>query len=78
MIYNFQGSAEEYPASIARVNEETVENVKTFKYLGSQIYYDQATTVKAEITSRIDMAESKFYEHGKKFMNYNSPCAYLS
>ena len=38
MIYNFQGSAEEYPASIARVNEETVENLKTFKYLGSQIY----------------------------------------
>ena len=27
-------------------------------------------TGEEEITSRIDMAESKFYEHGKKFMNY--------
>ena len=70
MICNYQGPVEEYPASIARVNEETVENVKTFKYLGSQIHYDQAITGEAEITSRIDMAESKFYEYGKKFMNY--------
>ena len=70
MIYNYQGPVEDYPASIATVREEKVENVKKFKYLGSQIHYKQATTGEAEITSRIDMAESKFYEHGKKFMNY--------
>ena len=65
MIYNYQGPVEDYPASIATVREEKLENVKKFKYLGSQIHYKQATTGEAEITSRIDMAESKCYEHGK-------------
>ena len=70
MIYNYQGATEDYPKSIAGVNNEDVENVKEFKYLGRKFYYDQARNGKAEITSRIDMAESKFYEDGKKFMNY--------
>ena len=56
--------------SFAHVNNEAVDNVTVFHYLGSQIHYQQAMTGEAEITSRIDMAESKFYEHGKKFMNY--------
>ena len=69
MIYNYQGS-DEYPTSIASVDEKMVDNVKIFIYLGSHIHYNQAATGEAEITSGIDMAESKFYEHGKKFMNY--------
>ena len=28
--------------------------------------FDQPTTGDTEITTRIDMAEAKFYEHGKK------------
>ena len=70
MIFNFRGTLNQYPKSISSVEKEEVANVKEFKYLGSQFYYDQPGTGEAEITSRIDMAESKFYEHGKKFMNY--------
>ena len=70
MIYNYKNPENEYPASIAYVDSEAVDNVKVFRYLGSQIHYQQAMTGEEEITSRIDMAESKFYEHGKKFMNY--------
>ena len=44
--------------------------LQCFYYLGSQIHYQQAMTGDAEITSRLDMAESKFYEYGKNFMNY--------
>ena len=64
MIYNYNHERD-YPTSIASVNNEAVDNVAVFYYLGSQIHYQQAMTGDAEITSRIDMAESKFYEHGK-------------
>ena len=70
MIFNFRWTLNQYPKSISSVEKEEVANVKESKYLGSQFYYDQPGTGEAEITSRIDMAESKFYEHGKKFLNY--------
>ena len=70
MIFNYQGGEDEYPKTITMVGNEAVGNVKEFRYLGSLIHYRQVTTGDAEITSRIDMAEAKFYEHGKKFMNH--------
>ena len=70
MIFNYIGTSDEYPKSIASVNEEEVGNVKEFRYLGSQFHYDQPGTGEIEITSRKDAADSKFYEHGKKFMNH--------
>ena len=70
MIYNFNGPDQEYPESILSLDGEKIDNVKTFKYLGSQVQYNQQTTGDTEITCRIDMAESKFYEHGKKLMNF--------
>ena len=70
MIYNFHGSDDDYPDSVATLGDIAVNNVKEFKYLGCLIHYNQTTTGDAEITSRIDMAEAKFYEHGKKFMNH--------
>ena len=70
MIFNFNGNDDEYPESILSLDGEKIDNVKTFKYLGSQVQYDQPNTGDTEITCRIDMAESKFYEHGKKFMNF--------
>ena len=48
MIYNYQGSVEEYPTSIASVNEENVENVKAFKYLGNIRF----TTIKQQLERR--------------------------
>ena len=70
MIFNFNGPDDEYPESILSLDGKRIDNVKTFKYLGSQVQYDQPTTGDTEITCRIDMAESKFYEHGKKLMNF--------
>ena len=70
MIYNFNGPDQEYPESILSLDGEKIDNVKSFKYLGSQVQYNQPTTGDTEITCRIDMAEAKFYEHGKKLMNF--------
>ena len=44
-------------------------NVEKYKYLGSQIQYNQTNTGDTELSSRINMAESKFYQQGMKFMN---------
>ena len=41
-----------------------------FQYLGALIDYSLHLTGDPEINFRIDTAESKFYEYGKKFMNH--------
>ena len=41
-----------------------------FRYLGSDIKHDEESTGDEEINLRIDCAEGKFYQLGKKFMNY--------
>ena len=48
-----------------------MENVEIFRCLGSHIRFDEANTGYAEINLQIDSAESKFYELGTKFMNFN-------
>ena len=70
MIFNYAEPPEQYPTSIAKLDDEEVGNVKSFKYLEGIIQFDQPTTGDTEITTRIDMAEAKFYEHGKKLMNH--------
>ena len=68
MILNHHG--ENYPETIASLNDFAIENIKTFLYLGSQIHYNQPTTGDEELNLRVDSAESKFYSLGKKFMNH--------
>ena len=46
MIFNYIGTSDEYPKSIASVNEEEVGNVKEFRYLGSQFHYDHLELVR--------------------------------
>ena len=70
MIFNFNDANLEYPESILSLDGVRIDNVKEFKYLGSKVKFDEPGTGDTEITSRIDMAESKFYEHGKKLMNF--------
>ena len=69
MIMNFN-KAQDYPNSIATLDNMMIGNVEVFTYLGIQIRYDEATTGEAELNLRRDSAESKFYEHAKKFMNH--------
>ena len=70
MIFNDTESTE-YPESIAQISETKIENVKIFRYLGSDIKYDEPNTGETEIELRIDCAESKFYQHSRKFFNHN-------
>ena len=60
MIMNPMELSENYPSSIVSVNGKEVENVVTFKYLGSQVRNDEHMTGETEITTRTDMAEAKF------------------
>ena len=60
-----------YPKSISTLNSVPIENVKTFRYLGDEIKYDEPSTGDAEIELRIDVAECKFYELSKKLLNFN-------
>ena len=68
MILNYNHIIE-YPSTIASLERISIDNVKAFPYLGCLIRYDQVTTGEAEMNLRIDSAENKFYQHGKKFMN---------
>ena len=70
MIFNYVEPPEQYPTSIAKLEDKDVGNVKSFKFSGSKIQFDQPTTGDTEITTRNEMAEAKFYEHGKKLMNH--------
>ena len=70
MIINHQVESQEYPTSISRLNGKDVENVRTFLYLGCNIKFDEAGVGDSEIEFRIECAERKFYELGKKFMNH--------
>ena len=71
MILNFIKESGEYPNTVSNLGGEEVENVEVFRYLGCHIRFDEANTGDAEINLRIDSAESKFYELGTKFMNFN-------
>lgn len=74
MIFNFNYAKEyngqKYPNSIAKLQNQSVENVETFRYLGDEIKYDEPTTGDAEVNLRISIAEAKFYELIKTFTNF--------
>ena len=57
MIRNHQHIKNEYPSTICNIEGEDIENVKVFRYLGSQVKFDEPTTGDAEIELRIDSAE---------------------
>ena len=73
MILNYQHlntDSSTYPKSIAILNNIPIENVTNFRYLGDEIKYDAPSTGDAEINLRIDVSENKFYQLGKKLLNY--------
>ena len=53
MILNQQHSKNEYPTSICNLEGSKIENVKLFRYLGSQIMFDEASTGDSELELRI-------------------------
>ena len=66
MIFSHEG---EYPASISSLSGKPIDNVDIFRYLGALIVPKSHLTGDSEINFRVDSAEGKFYQHGKKFMN---------
>ena len=70
MILNQQYLNSKYPNSIVLVNGEQIENMRFFKYLGCQLTYNEPCTSNSELEIRIDTAEKKFYELGKKLMDH--------
>ena len=73
MILNYKylnTDSSTYPKSIAILNNIPIENVRNFRYLGDEIKYDEPSTGDAEINLRIDVTENKFYQLGKKLLNY--------
>lgn len=74
MIFNYnddQLENQEYLNSIVTLQNQPVENVATFRYLGDKIKFDEPATGDAEVNLRISLAEAKFYELIKKLTNYN-------
>ena len=58
-----------YPQTISTIDNTAVENLTKFRYLGDEIKYDELSSGDAEIDLRKQIAENKFYELSKKFLN---------
>ena len=69
MIINNDVISDVYPTTICKLDGKEIENVKVFRYLGGNIKFDEQNTGDEEIELRIESAESKFYETGKKLFN---------
>ena len=69
MILNYP--EEDYPLSIVKLRNINIKNVKTFKYLGAFIHFDQPNTGDIEINHRIQLAVSKFTEMTNLLQNFN-------
>ena len=57
IILNYQSTNTDYPTSIVKIHGNPVDNVKSFKYLGCQIKYDEPSTGNSELELRIAAAE---------------------
>ena len=63
MIINHQYlSSSQYPVTIISLNNVALNNVETFKYLGTHLHQDESSTGDTEINHRIQMAYVKFSE----------------
>ena len=71
MIINFDQPEKLYPKSICHINQTALNNVKTFKYLGSIFKYDQLSTGDEEMTNRMNLAQNKFAAMKNLFTNHH-------
>ena len=74
MIFNFKylerNYNSTYPESIATLEDQPIENVKQFRYLGDEVRFHEPSTGDAEIDFRISIAQAKFYEIIEKLTNF--------
>ena len=67
---------EEHPKTFASINSTRVQNTTIFKYLGCNIKYDELSTEDSGQKRRIDTAQCKFYELGKKHAELQNHALY--
>ena len=60
MIINQQDKKRNYPTSIATLDGEMLEHVKTFRYLEVEVKDDEPTSGATEMNLRSDAADCKF------------------
>ena len=66
MILNFECFMDQscieqpYPKSIVKLNDQVIENVEVFLYLGDDIRFDQLFTGDTEIDLRIVFEQNKY------------------
>jgi hypothetical protein len=71
MIINHQYlSSSQYPVTIISLNNVALNNVETFKYLGTHLHQDESSTGDTEINHRIQMAYVKFSEMSNLLQNF--------
>lgn len=70
MIYGL-GKNEDTPSSIIKLNGKNIENLSTFRFLGSMINDKQYSTGDIELNTRIQAAESKFAQYKKVLENHH-------
>ena len=68
MIFNYKGDA--YPESFLSIENENIDNVKEFVYLGTPISYDHPGVSEKEADRRIGMTLKKFSEMKNLLCNY--------
>ena len=73
MIVNFHqhNDISTYPEAICNFNQNPIETIKKFRYLGDDIQFDQSSTGDAEVDLCIAVAKSKFNQLYKKLTNRN-------
>lgn len=69
MIINFKGN--EYPPSIIKINNDAIENVTHFTYLGAVISHSEPGMSDKELERRIGLFHNKFAELKKLLCNYH-------
>ena len=58
-----------HPESIVKLNDQVIENVEVFCYLGDGICFDQPSTGDASIDLRIAVVQNKYNQMSKKLRN---------
>ena len=60
-----------YPTTIINIDDNHINNVDTFKYLGAKINSSEAGTGWTEINFRINSAKAQFAQRKNLFTNFN-------
>ena len=69
MILNQHLEGREYPSSIGKLRGQELENVKSYKYLGCEIKFDEPATGITELNMRADAADCKFHSLTRNMLN---------